>query len=617
MSLIATSAGVMFAGESLTDAQKYIAAVESTGYVMPQTEKDAVTTLIAALKTNGTWAKKYAIYLFSGNTAASQKWNLKDPRDLDAARRLVFSGGMTHSAMGIKGNGVDAFANTFVSIDELTVSPTGDAMYSIYSRTSDAGTDAYVDMGWYEPTSGRRYFIHVRLASFSNAFYYIWATPSLPVYMNVGTSVGLFEGKIFANEIVSYWNGIKQAWRTVSPLVHEAFPTGYIYLATVNSSSGPVAFSAREYAYAAIGQALTDAEVTADYNAISAYLLAVGRFIDSDAQSYIAAVESTGYVMPQIEKDAVNTYVRALKVNGTWAKKIAVYLISGNTAASQKWNLKDPRDLDAAKRIVWHGGTSHAGSGVQFNGVDAYGDTFVTANELTSPVADMSYGVTSLTNTPGSLSPFRVDMGLTDTVSGTSYQIAVRNSDTLNLYYGSNSFIMQITNTSSVGSYVGSYLGTVVNIYKNGVAMGAPGNHSPVQLLQPQTAYIGATRHNTSGAINFSDRLYGHFEFGRGLTPAEILADYNALRAYMVAIGRVAAFFSALTIAVLAFLLTLGIELTVQEQIDLNELLNATPAPAPAAAKSKTKKAKTKTKFTIKDIPEAALDFLKSLGHKI
>jgi hypothetical protein len=56
-----------------------------------------------------------AIYPFVGGTAASHKWNLKDPRDLDSAYRLVFSGGGTHDANGYKGNGTTARATTYLT----------------------------------------------------------------------------------------------------------------------------------------------------------------------------------------------------------------------------------------------------------------------------------------------------------------------------------------------------------------------------------------------------------------------------------------------------------------------------------------------------------------------
>jgi len=60
------------------------------------------------------WSNTNAIYPFVGGTSNTHKFNLKDPRDLDAAYRLTFSGGWTHSTNGITGNGTNAYANTFL-----------------------------------------------------------------------------------------------------------------------------------------------------------------------------------------------------------------------------------------------------------------------------------------------------------------------------------------------------------------------------------------------------------------------------------------------------------------------------------------------------------------------
>ena len=54
-----------------------------------------------------------AVYPFLGGTSSSCKWNLKDPRNLDAAFRLTFSGGWTFSSTGALPNGVNAYANTY------------------------------------------------------------------------------------------------------------------------------------------------------------------------------------------------------------------------------------------------------------------------------------------------------------------------------------------------------------------------------------------------------------------------------------------------------------------------------------------------------------------------
>lgn len=73
--------------------------------------------------------------------------------------------------------------------------------------------------------------------------------------------------------------------------------------------------------------------------------------------------------------------------------------------------------------------------------------------------------------------------------------------------------------------------------------------------------------------------------------------------------------FLALTLAIVAFLASLGIILTEGQMIELDDLLRGLPSPAPMAAAPKARKAKTK--FAVKDIPSEALDLIRSMGHKI
>ena len=74
-----------------------------------------------------------AIYPFVGGSAASHKFNLKDPRDLDAAFRLAFNGGWTHASTGAKPNGSNGWANTYFN-PSLNLT-TSNGHHSAYLRT--------------------------------------------------------------------------------------------------------------------------------------------------------------------------------------------------------------------------------------------------------------------------------------------------------------------------------------------------------------------------------------------------------------------------------------------------------------------------------------------------
>ena len=98
------------------------------------TQEAAINNLVLGLKADGIWTKMRCIYPFVGGTASSHKWNLKDPRDLNAAYRLQFNGGITHSNNGALPNGINGNANTFFNPIILN---TNSVHFSAYYRTQN------------------------------------------------------------------------------------------------------------------------------------------------------------------------------------------------------------------------------------------------------------------------------------------------------------------------------------------------------------------------------------------------------------------------------------------------------------------------------------------------
>jgi hypothetical protein len=92
------------------DAQAFLTAAAITD----PTITSAIDTLVVQLKADGIWTKMKALYPFVGGTASTHKYNLKNPLDTDAAFRLTFSGGWTHSANGVQPNGTNGYADTFL-----------------------------------------------------------------------------------------------------------------------------------------------------------------------------------------------------------------------------------------------------------------------------------------------------------------------------------------------------------------------------------------------------------------------------------------------------------------------------------------------------------------------
>ena len=131
----------VFAGPAIDpDAQAFITAAGITD----PTQQSAINTLVLDMKGYGIWTKMKAIYPFVGGTATTHKYNLKDPQDLDAAFRLVFFGGWTHSSNGVQGNGTNGYADTKFN-PNTGYSVNDNAHISVYSRSNQSAVD--VDFG--------------------------------------------------------------------------------------------------------------------------------------------------------------------------------------------------------------------------------------------------------------------------------------------------------------------------------------------------------------------------------------------------------------------------------------------------------------------------------------
>jgi hypothetical protein len=113
-----------------SDAVAFISAAGITNDI----QKTAINFLVVYTKIIGVWTKISALYPFVGGTASSHKWNLKTPLDTDAAFRLNFVGGWTHSSLGVQANGTTGYADTFFIPSAHLTANTG--MMGVYTSTA-------------------------------------------------------------------------------------------------------------------------------------------------------------------------------------------------------------------------------------------------------------------------------------------------------------------------------------------------------------------------------------------------------------------------------------------------------------------------------------------------
>jgi hypothetical protein len=240
------------------DALAFLAAAGITD----ATITSAICTLVSSMKANGTWAKCSAIYPMVGGTATTHKFNLKNPLDTNAAFRLSFSGGWTHSANGALPNGTNAYANTFL-IPSVNLSLNSHS-FGIYSRTNDlTGTRLY---GAFVST-----FLHHNLtgANFNsgvigNAIIYT-ANPSTSLLMASRTSNTLFQ---------AYRGGVSLGTNTVAVA---SIPNINFYFGARNESGTANLFTTHQLAFAFLGSGLNSTEAAALYTAVQAFNTTLSR----------------------------------------------------------------------------------------------------------------------------------------------------------------------------------------------------------------------------------------------------------------------------------------------------------------------------------------------------
>lgn len=244
------------------DAQLFITATGISG-----TNATATNKLVIDLKAANIWTKMKAVYPMVGNTSASQKYNLKDPRDLNAAYRLVFSGGGTFSSNGYLPNGINSFADTFLNANVLTQNSTHISYYSRTNRTTNSNSC----MGsWWV---GGLTIIYAR---YLNSLYTTVNNSGADyAIQSVTDSLGLLTASRTASNLQKGYKNIASVSNGGVSMASGA--NSYKIGATVQSNGTTWNYDNLECAFATIGDGLTDAEALALYNAVQLFQTTLGR----------------------------------------------------------------------------------------------------------------------------------------------------------------------------------------------------------------------------------------------------------------------------------------------------------------------------------------------------
>jgi hypothetical protein len=495
------SIGGIGSGDSFDpDAQSFITAAGITD----PTQQTAINTLVVSLKANGLWTKMKAIYPFVGGTATSHKYNLKDPRDLDVAFRLIFNGGWTHSATGALPNGTNGFANT--KFNNSLLSQNNNAI-GFYSRTNVIL--AQTDIGIQTPPEINMGANFVGAGAFSRNF-----NSAFGGFVNLNTQGFYTNTRTISTENRMYKNGTLLG---VVPSI-SGIPVSGTNIAIsgeMNSGNLSVSFpSSKQFAFSFISDGLNSTENANFYTAVQTFQTTLGRSIgtqtvsDADAQAFV----TNAGIVDQVEANAINTLVVSLKANGLWTKIKAIYPFVGGTATSHKYNLKNPLDTDAAFRLVFSGGITHSANGVQGNGLNGYYMTYINPSTEFSPTSGGSQFVYIRNNTDtGS------DLGAFQTVVNYRFQLAAKFGNT---FYGaclSNGVYSQ-SNTDSRGFFGITRPPSSASYFS---ILNTNSFSTTDAYQEPNSIITGLAQNNTNIIQSFSDHQHSMSCIADGLTTNE------------------------------------------------------------------------------------------------
>jgi hypothetical protein len=358
------------------DAQLFFNAQSGAGVTLTTTQKDAINQWVIDSKAVGVWTKMKAIYPMVGGTATSHKFNLKNPLDTNAAYRLVFNGGWTHDSNGALPNGTNGYASTFL----------------IPNTVFGAG---YASIGTYvnqAATIGGRIIGSTNMDILVNTSFMRGSNKASTNTTIVATLP--LDGFNVNSRTSSISTFMMDRARTFGIGAITAVPTyataSDIVLGALNSNGTIASYSDGRIAFAYCSDSLTQNESLLLYQITEKYQVALSRSVYPAQPFYYNAAYNNEtnlflfntQITDNTIQTATDTLVTDLKTSGIWTKMKALYPIVGGTATTHKFNLVDPRDLDAAFRLVFAGGVTHSSNGFAGNGTNGWANTFVNPNTL-------------------------------------------------------------------------------------------------------------------------------------------------------------------------------------------------------------------------------------------
>ena len=236
------------------DAQAFVTAANITD----QVEANAVNNLVIGMKADGIWTKMKAIYPIVGGSASSHAVNLKTPGTFN----LAFTTGWTHSANGMQGT--NAYANSNLNVS--TNLSQNSTHISVYIRTNNASAAAAIS------ASRATAPILNLFPDFSGLSYFRVNSDNIGAGFSTGGShLGLWvANRISSSEIRNYRN----TTRYINAVTSTGLRDQNVWLGSTPDFAD---YYINQYAFASIGDGLTDTDAANFYTLVNTYQTALSR----------------------------------------------------------------------------------------------------------------------------------------------------------------------------------------------------------------------------------------------------------------------------------------------------------------------------------------------------
>jgi len=221
------------------------------------TRKALIDTLVGALKAGGSWAKRDALYVIAAadNQAARLNW-ISTSFTLSAISSPSFT-----ADRGYTGDGTAAYLTTGMARNALTFFTQNSANIAAWSRTELNAVSYLIG------TAGGGV---LRMTPRAAGLLSGRINDAVQIQPSIASSIGL-------SSVNRSGSALRQIYKNGAEAANDTQASTAIDADTITLlRDGAGTFAARNIAFAAVGGSLTAGESLAEYNAVAAYMTAIG-----------------------------------------------------------------------------------------------------------------------------------------------------------------------------------------------------------------------------------------------------------------------------------------------------------------------------------------------------